>query len=207
VTTKSCFPTLIYYDFLTKSQISLKKLSKEMLKEAYLIKESDEEGQEWSEDNFKGGYTSYSSNSSLHLHSSTFAKFKKHLDAHVKSFAKSLEYDIDLKKLEIVSCWVNIVPQGCFHSLHIHPLSAISGTFYLQTPKRSGDLRLEDPRMSRFMAAPPKKESAHFRNQSQLYFKPTPGKLILFESWLRHEVEQNMSEQDRVSVSFNYGWL
>lgn len=178
-----------------------------MLEEAYKIRESDVAGQEWSEENFKGGYTSYSSISNLHEKSSTFAKFKKHLDGHVKQFGKELEYDIDLKKLEIVSCWINIVPQHCFHSLHIHPLSAISGTLYLQTPKDSGALRLEDPRMSRFMAAPPKKEDAHFRNQSQLFFTPSPGKLVLFESWLRHEVEQNQADRDRVSISFNYGWL
>ncbi len=207
MTVKACFPTLIYFDKITENASRNKKICNELLEESFRIQEMDQEGQLWSVENFVGGYTSYSSYSNLHQRSSTFANLKKKLDKHVHSFAKSLEYDIALKQLDMVSCWINIVPPGCFHSLHIHPLSTISGTIYLQVPKGSGQLRLEDPRMSRFMAAPPKKENASFKNQSQLYFKPSLGKLILFESWLRHEVEVNQGQGTRVSVSFNYSWI
>jgi uncharacterized protein (TIGR02466 family) len=36
--------------------------------------------------------------------------------------------------------------------------------------------------------------------------KPQVGDVLLWESWLRHEVPMNMSEEDRISVSFNYAW-
>jgi uncharacterized protein (TIGR02466 family) len=35
----------------------------------------------------------------------------------------------------------------------------------------------------------------------------TAGKLVLFESWLRHEVPPNPVAAERVSISFNYGWF
>jgi uncharacterized protein (TIGR02466 family) len=34
-----------------------------------------------------------------------------------------------------------------------------------------------------------------------------PGQLVLFESWLRHEVAANRSAAERVSISFNYSWF
>ena len=54
------------------------------------------------------------------------------------------------------------------------------------------------------MAAPPKKAKAPREAQSFVYLDPAPGTLILFESWLRHEVPPNQARQDRISISFNY---
>ena len=45
------------------------------------------------------------------------------------------------------------------------------------------------------------------RGQEQVLYDVEPGKLILFESWLRHEVAPNPTRGDRVSVSFNYDWV
>ncbi|MFM7444428.1 MAG: TIGR02466 family protein, partial [Tabrizicola sp.] len=42
--------------------------------------------------------------------------------------------------------------------------------------------------------------------QRFVYVKPAVGEVLLWESWLRHEVPMNMSEEERISVSFNYGW-
>jgi len=38
------------------------------------------------------------------------------------------------------------------------------------------------------------------------YVAPEVGEVLLWESWLRHEMPMNMSEEERISVSFNYGW-
>ena len=46
---------------------------------------------------------------------------------------------------------------------------------------------------------------AHHRQR--VFYDVEPGKLILFESWLRHEVAPNPTRGDRVSVSFNYDWV
>jgi uncharacterized protein (TIGR02466 family) len=57
------------------------------------------------------------------------------------------------------------------------------------------------------MAAPPKIEPCDERNRRFFNLKPEAGKLLLFESWLRHEVPPNLDDEDRVSVSFNYDWV
>jgi uncharacterized protein (TIGR02466 family) len=43
-------------------------------------------------------------------------------------------------------------------------------------------------------------------NQAYVKYKAEAGKLILFESWLRHEVSANQSDEERISISFNYDW-
>ena len=54
------------------------------------------------------------------------------------------------------------------------------------------------------MAAPVRKKNAQLENKTFASFHPTAGMVFLWESWLRHDVPTNKSEEDRVSVSFNY---
>jgi uncharacterized protein (TIGR02466 family) len=56
------------------------------------------------------------------------------------------------------------------------------------------------------MAAPPRTADAREELKTFVYAKPSLGDVLLWESWLRHEVPMNMSEEDRISVSFNYKW-
>ena len=57
------------------------------------------------------------------------------------------------------------------------------------------------------MASPARKKDARRELQPFIYMKPEVGDVLLWESWLRHEVPLNMADEDeRVSVSFNYAW-
>ena len=115
--------------------------------------------------------------------------------------------NITVKDLMMTTCWVNIMPPGVTHSMHIHPLSVISGTYYLQTPKNCSAIKFEDPRMVNFMASPPRKTKAHRDNQRFVSMPAKEGHLVLFESWMRHEVPPNLSKEPRISISFNYDWI
>ena len=57
------------------------------------------------------------------------------------------------------------------------------------------------------MAAPPKHADPRPENRQHVTYDVEVGKLILFESWLRHEVAPNPSRGERVSISFNYDWV
>jgi uncharacterized protein (TIGR02466 family) len=116
----------------------------------------------------------------------------------VKSFARSLDYDLRGRTVAITDCWLNVMPSGVVHSLHLHPTSFISGTYYVQVPKGAGALKFEDPRLSRMMAAPPR--------NAFVTMPARAGDVVLFESWLRHEVPPARYAGDRVSISFNYAW-
>ena len=88
----------------------------------------------------------------------------------------------------MTDCWVNIMPRQVVHGLHLHPLSAVSGTYYVKTPKGCAGLKFEDPRLERFMAAPPRRADSRPDNQPWVTLPAEAGALVLFESWLRHEV-------------------
>lgn len=102
--------------------------------------------------------------------------------------------------------WINILPYGGIHTAHIHPHSIISGTTYVAMPEGTSAIKFEDPRLAMMMAAPTRRKTAREELRSFFYAKPKVGDVLLWESWLRHEVPMNMAEDDRISVSFNYSW-
>ncbi|MFT6425505.1 MAG: hypothetical protein ACJAYH_000958 [Celeribacter sp.] len=170
------------------------------------IAEDDEAGQDWCEANDFPGYTSYASLTDLAWRFPIFKDITDSLDQHVAAFAADLQFDLDDRKLVLEDIWINILPEGGSHSAHIHPHSVISGTTYVAMPEGASALKLEDPRHAMMMAAPPRLKDAREDMKSFVYVKPEVGDVLLWESWLRHEVPMNMSEEHRISVSFNYRW-
>ena len=131
----------------------------------------------------------------------------RRIDPHVRAYARALHYDLAGLALEMTDCWANVMPAGVVHSLHLHPTSTISGTYYVQVPKGAPGLKFEDPRLDRMMAAPARRVTARPTNRPWVIAPAVPGYVTLFESWLRHEVPANPVEGERVSVSFNYSWF
>ncbi|MEP2533607.1 2OG-Fe(II) oxygenase family protein [Shimia sp.] len=178
----------------------------ELQSSCYSIAEDDEAGQNWCEENNYPGYTSYASLTDLPWRFPIFADIVKALDAHVNDFAQDLEFDLDGRSLKLEDLWINILPEGGMHSSHLHPHSVISGTTYVAMPEGASALKLEDPRSGRMMAAPVRKKQARRDLQPFIYLSPKVGDVLLWESWLRHEVPINFAEEERISVSFNYRW-
>lgn len=202
---RSLFPTLIYTAPLQGAGTAA--LNRELLKEARQIREHDVEGRRWSTRRYPGGYTSYGSLCHLQKMSSTFAILERKLRRHVHAYVKSLELDMEGRSLAMTDCWVNMMGRQVVHGLHLHPLATISGTYYVRTPRGCSGLKLEDPRLDRFMAAPPRRADCRPESQPWVTVPARTGHVVLFESWLRHEVPPNLSAVERVSVSFNYNWF
>ena len=166
--------------------------------------DEDEAGQTWSQTKGYLGYTSYASLPDLPTRASVFADLKAMIDPHVADFADRIDLDLGGRRPRLDSMWINILEPMGHHSGHIHPHSILSGTFYVHVPEGASALRLEDPRLPLMMNAPLRKPGAAMR-QSFVSVEPQAGTLLLWESWLRHEVPINMSDDVRISVSFNYG--
>ena len=180
MTTHSFFPTLVYTAPLQRT--AWRKFNNQLLRECTQLRYDDESGQRWSKKNYPGGYTSYNSVSRMHQVSPTFAALQKKLNRHVNAYVKSLELDMEGRELAMTDCWVNIMPAQVVHSWHLHPLSTISGTYYVQTPKGSSGLKLEDPRLDRFMAAPPHKAHCRPENKPWIVIPTEADNVVLFES-------------------------
>ena len=101
--------------------------------------------------------------------------------------------------------WANINPPGGYNRTHIHPNSLWSGVYYVKTPKNCGHLKLEDPRSVSLMSRPNHIEGEQpSRLWREVHFEPVTGRLIMFPSWVNHGVDPNMSNEIRISVSFNF---
>jgi uncharacterized protein (TIGR02466 family) len=172
----------------------------------YAIAQGDEAGHDWCEQNDYPGYTSYASLSDLPWRFPIFKDLVKVLDAHVAAFVQDLEFDLDAKAITLEDIWINILPEGGIHTSHIHPHSVISGTTYVAMPQGASAIKFEDPRLAMMMAAPVRRTDARPELRQFTYVAPKVGDVLLWESWLRHEVPMNMAEDERISVSFNYGW-
>ncbi len=180
----------------------------DLIEEIGLIQRADVAGQAWSKLNYSQGYTSYSSNDKLHKFSSTFTNLEKKINTHVDSYLKRLDYSVRTKRnLVMTNCWVNIMPAHVQHAGHIHPHAVISGTYYVAMPSGASPLKFEDPRLGLMMNAPEVKPKPRLQNQRFVSLQIKTGDVVLFESWLRHEVPANASKTPRISVSFNYGWV
>ncbi len=203
--TQALFPTLVYTARLPQTGWS--DFNGRLLRECLQLRADDAAGRRWSKQNYPGGYTSYNSVAHMHQVSPTFAALERKLNRHVKAYARSLELDLEARPLTMTDCWVNVMPQRVAHGLHLHPLATISGTYYVQTPRGSPGIKFEDPRLDRFMAAPPRKSNCRPEHRPWNVLPAEAGGLVLFESWLRHEVAPNPVKRERISVSFNYNWF
>ena len=201
---ESLFVTRLYRARLTERGDSIDP--QELENSCYAIAEDDEAGQDWCEENGYPGYTSYASLTDLPWRFPIFAEVVKALDKHVAAFVEDLEFDLDGRELKLEDIWINILPEGGLHTSHIHPHSVISGTTYVKVPEGASAIKYEDPRSAMMMAAPVRRKDARRELRTFAYVAPEPGDVLLWESWLRHEVPMNMSEDERISVSFNYSW-
>ena len=201
----SYFSTLVYTAALQRR--GTPELNARLLKECRQLRADDASGRRWSAANYPGGYTSYGSVHWLQRISPTFKDLQLKLERHVRAFAKAVEWDLEGRELKMTDCWLNIMPKHVVHGLHLHPLSTLSGTYYVHVPAGTPGIKFEDPRLDRFMAAPPRKSTAKRESRPWGTFPATAGQLVLFESWLRHEVVPNRVDAERVSISFNYNWF
>ena len=160
------------------------------------LSRDDRAGQAWSREHRYAGYTSYASLNDLPKRDPVIAEFARAIAPHAAAFARDSSFALS-RKPKLDSLWVNMLKTSGHHSGHIHPHSMISGTFYVAVPPGSGAIRFEDPRLPLMMAAPP-------RDDAFVTVQPRPGLLLLWESWLRHEVLSGTGRGERLSLSFNF---
>ena len=106
----------------------------------------------------------------------------------------------------IIEGWTNINAPGNFNVKHDHPRSNLSGVLWIKTPKNSGNLVFTSPQLfNKFQELCNYTDEFKYDTKSYMtyYFPPTEGRILLFPSSLEHEVEENKSNEDRISYSFN----
>jgi uncharacterized protein (TIGR02466 family) len=189
--TRSLFATRLY-----EAELGSPELLAELAHSIRSLARDDGAGRRWSREHHYPGYTSYASLNDLPTRDPAFADLRKLLARHAAAFAKDCAFDLP-RKPRLDSLWVNLLKAGGQHGGHLHPNSIFSGTLYVEAPPGSGAIRFEDPRLPLMMAAPP-------RPDTFVTVEPRPGLLLMWESWLRHEVSPGSGKGERLSISFNF---
>jgi uncharacterized protein (TIGR02466 family) len=195
---RSLFVTKLY-----EADLGHQALLDELAHSIRSFAEDDQAGRRWSKQHRYAGYTSYGSLNDLPRRDPAFAQLAKLLTRHAATFADDCAFDL-VRKPKLDSLWVNLLKSGGYHSGHIHPHTVISGTLYVEAPTGSGAIRLEDPRMPLMMAAPPRRKEAPEEVQPFVTVQPKPGLMLMWESWVRHEVLPGTGKGERLSISFNF---
>ncbi|MEQ9641753.1 MAG: TIGR02466 family protein [Alphaproteobacteria bacterium] len=115
------------------------------------------------------------------------------------TYARALGFSLRGKSIKLNRLWFNVNTRGSRHGPHLHPDSVISGTYYIQVPAggAGGELKFSDPTESRRMAEPTRAAPGGDK------IMPWPGLLVMFPSWLAHEVLLQRAEGKRIGMSFN----
>ena len=105
-------------------------------------------------------------------------------------------------KVKIVSMWSIINNKNSFNIKHNHPNSYLSAAYYVKAPKNSGNINFYDTKEQKNIRTPIVKK---FTDISAVVssLEPEEGDLLLFPSYLYHAVEENLSDNNRIVISFN----
>jgi len=193
----------LFVTHLYEGDLGDERLLSELAHSIRSMARDDAAGRRWSSEHRYAGYTSYASLNDLPKRDPAFAEVARLLSRHAQNYADECAFDLT-RKPRLDSLWVNLLKTGGQHSGHIHPHSIISGTFYVEVPAGSGAIRFEDPRLPLMMAAPARQKDAPEELQPFVTVQPRRGLLLMWESWLRHEVLAGTGRGERLSISFNF---
>ena len=121
-------------------------------------------------------------------------------------FQDVIGWEFDVKKLNIQAMWAVVNEKNSFNIRHNHPNSYFSAAYYVRTNENAGQIKFFDPKEVKTMYSPRIKISTEF-STNVVKIKPEEGKLLLFPSYLHHSVEENLSDEDRIVISFNINAL
>ena len=139
----------------------------------------------------KSNFGGWQSRDNIHETEGIFKEFTSSLN----KIANSVLSEYKCKEVEIEDMWANINGKHCYNGAHTHS-GILSGVFYLQVPKMSGRLILVNPAV---------RSDGHVLRASNYPIQPENLACIMFPSWLEHYVEPNLSDELRISISFNIG--
>jgi uncharacterized protein (TIGR02466 family) len=102
------------------------------------------------------------------------------------------------KQLDLVNIdyWANINQPGSRNSMHSHKPAQFSACYYLQA-EGTGGIRFVNPANIMAECNP----GAPFTRDYRVL--PKDGDLLLWPSWIPHEVETNFSDTERINLAFD----
>ena len=159
------------------------------------LKTNDPEGVRRS--NFKGWHSK-----DFELNNENVIIFVNAISTKLNKALIDMNWDLKNQTVKITSMWSIINQKHALNERHIHGNNFISGAYYVKAPSDCGNICFYDPRSGPTFSHP-KTTGPNKLNATVHSIKPEDGLLVLFPSYLHHSVETNLSDEERVVISFN----
>ena len=183
------FPTIIHQFDVN----GFDEIQNQLIDYAYEIKNKNQEGVNFSN---RGGWQS--PNFDVNDENDLLQSFIINCLSNFPNIDKSINFDVD--------AWININKPGDYNTKHHHPNCHLSGVLWVKASEGCGRIQFQSP-VEFQTYTEVQSYTEEFKNSNNYfhtyYFLPTEGRILLFPSHLQHEVFENKSNEDRISVSFN----
>ena len=126
----------------------------------------------------------------------SFKDFLKHI------IEDEIGWEYVPNKQRVVAMWAIINKKNSYNVKHNHQNCYLSSAYYIKKPENSGDITFYDPKEAKTYRFPEVEKYTSYSAES-ITVKPEEGDLLIFPSYLYHDVGVNLSDEERIVVSFN----
>ena len=188
----------LFHQPVFKYQIdNFKKINEELTKYIYELNKKDNIGVNKS--NINGWHSrAFDFNEKENIPN----KFYSHINSYIEDVFSKLGWEHDKTKVKCTSMWAIINKKGNFNIEHTHPNNYLSAAYYVKAPENCGSFIVTNPNSVARERIPVSDNKTQF-NQNIVHIKPEEGDLLLFPAYLPHSVGMNLSDKDRIVISFN----
>ena len=133
-----------------------------------------------------------------------------HEFADWSSISKKVDLDVfknygwkyDPNNVRLTEMWAIINKKNNLNTAHTHPNNYLSAAYYVKVSKGCGTIKFLNPNSISRERHPLIEEDTEL-NRNNIEIIPNEGDLLIFPAYLTHSVNRNMSDEDRVVISFN----
>ena len=185
------FPTPVW----TLQLDNYRSINEQMYKFIKITQSKDQQG--ISKSNIKGWHSK-----DFNMQENEPKDFIKFILPAIEQVITDMNWEKQKQSININNMWAIINTGGSANLRHQHGNSTISGAYYVRAPKNSGDIVFYDPRPAPVYTYP-KAVNPNLLNAQVNGISPKEGALVLFPSYLDHSVNENLSNEERIVISFN----
>ena len=185
------FPTPVW----TLQLDNYQSINEQMYKFIKITQSKDQQG--ISKSNIKGWHSK-----DFNMQENEPKDFIKFILPAIEQVINDMNWEKQKQSININNMWAIINTGGSANLRHQHGNSTISGAYYVRAPNNSGDIVFYDPRPAPVYTYP-KAVNPNLLNAQVNGISPKEGALVLFPSYLDHSVNENLSNEERIVISFN----